>query len=65
MFEILEHLITVIPHYWPAANFAHCFLFILLEFPDDEIGKHITIVTEFLRSIYDTVDSSGPGIFML
>ena len=31
------------------------------EYPDEEIGKHITIVTEFLRSVYDTVDS--PGIF--
>lgn len=29
------------------------------DYPDEEIGKHITIVTEFLSSIYDTVDSPG------
>lgn len=29
------------------------------EYPAEEIGKHITIVAEFLRSTYDTVDSPG------
>lgn len=34
-----------------------CFLFI--EFPAEDIGRHITQLTDFLRGIYDTVDSAG------
>lgn len=29
------------------------------EFPSEDIGKHITTLTDFLRGTYDTVDSAG------
>lgn len=32
---------------------------VITEFPLEDINRHITTVTDFLRNNYDTVDSAG------
>ena len=36
-----------------------CISGVFIEFPSEDINRHITTVTDFLRNNYDTVDSAG------